>query len=185
MPTATRILTSRTIKRSGRKPNSFRAVACDKLLGYPSKSQPFSWESGCSRRSFTIYKIRWLNEQYEMPWKEGKWGGGGDYTMPTMTTISFGTNCPFSMYSFARFPFSLPEAISALSRSPAAICTKPYCIYEDDLLNLFFPHQQLQIEKSSRKCFNFYQKNPHKTNGTQKPYPISKQNFKELSCLSK
>jgi len=84
MPAATRILTSRTIKRSGWKPNSFRAVACDKLLGYPSKSQPFSWESGCSRRSFTIYKIRWLNEQYECLERKGSEGGGRGVFTPCL-----------------------------------------------------------------------------------------------------
>lgn len=52
----------------------------------------------------------------------------------TMTTISFGTSCPFSMNSLARFPFSVPEATSALRRSPAATCTKSYCNVKYDLL---------------------------------------------------
>nr|GMD81829.1 hypothetical protein Iba_chr13fCG2170 [Ipomoea batatas] len=31
------------------------------------------------------------------------------------------------MYSFARFPFSVPAEISARSKSPAEMCTKSYC----------------------------------------------------------
>jgi hypothetical protein len=124
-----------------------------------------------------------MNNMNALKGREAKEEEGGclHHAYPTMTTISFGTNCPFSMYSFARFPFSLPEAISALSRSPAAICTKPYCIYEDDLLNLFFPHQQLQIEKSSRKCFNFYQKIPIKPMGSKNH--IQSQSRISKNCL--
>jgi hypothetical protein len=48
------VFTSKRIKISGLNPNSLSAVACDKLLGYPSKSQPFSAESGFKRRSLTI-----------------------------------------------------------------------------------------------------------------------------------
>jgi hypothetical protein len=49
------------------------------------------------------------------------------------------------------------------------------------LLNLFFPHQQLQIEKSSRKCFNFYQKIPIKPMGSKNH--IQSQSRISKNCL--
>lgn len=51
-----------------------------------------------------------------------------------MTTISSGTSCPFSINCLARFPFSVPEATSALRRSPAAMCTKSYCKVKNALV---------------------------------------------------
>lgn len=44
------------MKRSGSNPNSLRDNACEELLGYASKSQPFSRELGLSKHSFTFYK---------------------------------------------------------------------------------------------------------------------------------
>jgi len=60
------IFTSRRIKISGSNPNLLSAVACDKLLGYPSNSQPFSLESAFKRRSLTICSSKNMTEVKEI-----------------------------------------------------------------------------------------------------------------------
>ena len=96
------------------KANHFLEHLVASVAPLPSKKNPAKWNDSCE-------SIR------------------GQCSSNTMTTISSGTNIPFSMYSLARFPFSLPAATSALSKSPAAICTNPYCIYEmfDSIIPLF------------------------------------------------
>lgn len=101
-----------------------RLCACEKLLGYPSRSHPPSFASCRDKRDITIYE---KNRQLLTYWrKKNRTPSKRKEASSTAVTISSGTRRPFSMYSFAFFPISVPDDTSALKRSPVDICTKPY-----------------------------------------------------------
>lgn len=94
-----------------------------------------------------IHKLQHSNKRHDD--KVGRGWSIRSVHQYTMTTISEGTNIPFSIYSLARFPFSVPASISALSKSPAAICTSPYCIYQHYLIQSVSLQKQLKHVDSS------------------------------------
>lgn len=99
-----------------------RLPACEELLGYPSRSHPFSITSFCDNRETTICHRSDQLEVTGMTFRECNMLA----VYHTSVTISSGTSMPVSMYSFAFFPISVPDDTSARKRSPVEMCTKPY-----------------------------------------------------------